>query len=65
MPKNSIVTNGKKFMWDSIEYESREQSSKKLKKYKDDGFEVETVDEDGKTFLYTRRVIKEVVIQGA
>ncbi len=63
MPKNSIVTNGKKFMWDGIEYESREQSSKKLQKYKDNGFEVETVDEDGKTFLYTRRVIKEVVIQ--
>ena len=33
-------------------------------KYKDDGFEVELVEEDNQYFLFTRRVVKEVVVEG-
>jgi hypothetical protein len=65
MPHNLIVMNEKKFMWDGIDYESTEQVSVKIQKYKADGFEVEAVGEDGKTALYTRRVVKGVVVQNA
>jgi hypothetical protein len=36
-----------------------------MQKYKKDGFEVETVEEGEKLFLYTRRVVKEVPVQGS
>ena len=51
-------------MWDGIDYPSQEKALEKTQKYKDDGFEVETIEEDGKTYLYTRRVVTEVVLEG-
>ena len=36
-----------------------------MQKYKKDGFEVETIEEGEKLFLYTRRVVKEVAVQGS
>ncbi|MBS3905564.1 MAG: hypothetical protein KGZ49_00885 [Syntrophaceae bacterium] len=54
----------KKFMWDGIDYPSQEKALEKAQKYKDDGFEVETYEESEKTYLYTRRVVKEVVVEG-
>ena len=63
MPNNITFFNGKKFMWDGIDYPSREKALEKMEKYKVDGFEVESHEEDGRTYLYTRRVVKEVVVQ--
>ena len=65
MPNNLIVVEGKKLIWDGFDYTSGDDSSKKMQKYKDDGFEVEVIEENGKTFLYTRRVVKEVIVQNA
>jgi hypothetical protein len=65
MPNNMLFFNGKKFMWDGIDYPSGEQASETMNKYKTDGFEVELHEEDGKTYLYTRRVVKEVIVQAA
>ena len=62
MPSNMVLMNGKKFMWDGVDYPDREQASEKTQKYKGDGFEVEVYEEEGKTYLYTRRVVKEVVV---
>jgi len=36
-----------------------------MQKYKNDAFEVEASEEDGKTYLYTRRDVKEVIVQNA
>jgi hypothetical protein len=63
MPSN-VMYKEKKFMWDGIDYPSKEKALEKAQKYKDDGFEVETYEENGKTYLYTRRVVKEVIVQG-
>lgn len=63
MPKNSIITEGGKFMWDGVDYPTGEEMIEKLEKYKGDGFEVEALEEGEKTYLYTRRVVKEVVVQ--
>jgi hypothetical protein len=54
----------KKFMWDGIAYPTKEEALEKAQKYKEGGFEVETFEENEKTYLYTRRVIKEVVVEG-
>jgi hypothetical protein len=65
MPSNVILMNGKKFMWDGVDYPSGEKMSETMKKYKADGFEVEQCEEAGKTYLYTRRVVKEVIVPNA
>lgn len=58
------IFSGKKFMWDGSTYESREQAEEVLKKYKNDGFEVELFEEDGQWFLFTRRLVREVKVEG-
>ena len=57
--------NGKKFMWDGVDHPSGEKTLETMKKYKADGFEVELCEEEGKTYLYTRRVVKEVIVPKA
>ena len=58
------IFDNKKFMWDGMTY-GDEQEMKKIKKdYQDKGFEVEVVEEGSQCFLFTRRVVKEVVAEG-
>lgn len=64
MPASSMIANGKKFMWDSVVYESRKEAQDVMQKYKSDGFEVEMIEEEKQLFLYTRRVVAEVVVEG-
>ena len=63
MPSD-VLYKEKKFMWDGIDYPSKEKALEKIQEYKDKGFEVETIEESGKTYLYTRRVVKEIVVEG-
>ena len=62
MPSNLIMIDGKKFIWDGVDYAKREAASEKMQKYESNGFEVESSEEDGKAYLYTRRVVKEVIV---
>lgn len=55
--------NGKKFMWDGNEYSSEDAAKATSEKYSRDGFETEIVKEDGKFYLFTRRVVKEIKIE--
>jgi hypothetical protein len=64
MPDSSIKVNGKKFMWDGVVYESKKEAEDEMQKYKDDNFEVELKEEEGKHLLYTRRVVTEIVVEG-
>ena len=65
MPSRVIVINGKKFMWDGVDHPNKEKTLEAMNKYKADGFEVELCEEEGNTYLYTRRVVKEAVVSGA
>ncbi len=65
MPNNLIFLIGKKFVWDGVDYPNEEKALEKMEKYKREGFEVEVFEESGKTYLYTRRVVKEVVVEKA
>ena len=58
------IFNGKKFMWDGKVYTNEKERREISQKYQDDGFEVETVEEGNQYFLFTRRVVTEVVVEG-
>jgi len=64
MPDISKVIDGKKFMWDNEVYESEKQAQEVKKKYEDDKFEVELIQEENQYFLYSRRVVTEIVLEG-
>ncbi len=65
MANNLIFLDGKKFMWDGVDYPDGDKTLEAMKKYKADGFEVELHEEGGKNYLYTRRVVKHVVVSNA
>ena len=48
--------NGKKFLWDGVNYESRDAAQEALEAYEQDGFEVELVEMDGRFLVYSRRI---------
>jgi hypothetical protein len=51
-------------MWDGVVYESKQEAQDTMQKYKDDNFEVELIEEEGKFFVYSRRVVTEIVVEG-
>lgn len=57
--------DGKKFMWDGNEYNTEEDARKKEEQYSKDGFEVRVFKEGEKWYVFTRRVVKEVKIEGS
>ena len=63
MAEKVRLFEGKKFLWDGEEYDDEQEASSAEKKYREKGFEVQTWTEDGKVFLYTRRVVTEVVVE--
>ena len=63
-PQGTRLFDRRKFMWDGETYDSAAAVEAKKKEYETQGFETKLVDEDGKSLLYTRRVVKEIVIEG-
>ncbi len=55
----------KKFMWDGEEYASEDDARQKEKEYCEKDFEVQVVPDNGKYLVYTRRLVTEVVVEGA
>jgi hypothetical protein len=53
---------GKKFLWDGVDYETEAEAKSAGKTYADAEFDVEVWLEQGKGFVYTRRVVKEAAI---
>jgi hypothetical protein len=61
-PNLSIISDGKKFMWDGRPYATREEASTVRDACENNGFEVRVVEEGGRFLVYTRRVIKGVAV---
>ena len=61
-PDLAILRDGKKFMWDGCLYDVREDAARALQAYQAAGFETFLTDHDGQFLVYTRRVVKEVVV---
>lgn len=47
--------NGKKYMWDGSSYQQRGEMEEKASAYRERGFEVMHLENDGKYYLFTRR----------
>jgi len=61
-PNLTMLSDGKKFMWDGQLYESEGDALHAADSYRKDNFEVRVLAGDGKSLVYTRRVVKEVVV---
>jgi hypothetical protein len=64
MPSMAAIFEGKKFMWDKGNYSTEAEAEEKIKKYKKDAFETRLVEEERKYFIYTRRVVTKIVLEG-
>jgi len=62
--ENFRMIEGKKFMWDGKVYDSDAQAKEAASGYKGANFETESIQEGGKHYVYTRRVVTEIVIEG-
>ncbi|MEN8614103.1 hypothetical protein ABFB09_02290 [Dehalogenimonas sp. THU2] len=56
----SRLFEGKKFMWDGRAYDNESAAREQAQTYKADGFEVGELAEEGKYYLFTRRVVVSV-----
>ena len=64
MPDLSKSSEGKKFMWDGVLYETEKEAQDVKAQYEADGFETLAVAEEDKFLVYSRRVVKEIVLEG-
>ncbi len=60
---NVRLVEGKKLMWDGKIYESEEDAAEIAAGYEGDGFETLLCEDEGKYLVYTRRVVKQVVVE--
>jgi len=60
-PNLTMISDGKKFMWDGQLYDNKEDASRAGESYQKENFEIEIMEEDGKFLVYTRRTVKEWV----
>jgi len=61
----SRIFDGKKYMWDGASHAGESQAKNAEEAYRKDGFETKTINEGANYFVYTRRVVKEVKVEGA
>ena len=60
-PNLTMISDGKKFLWDGQLYDSKEEAARVAESYQKENFEIQTVEEDGKFLVYSRRTVKEWV----
>ena len=64
MPQDVRFFDRQKFVWDGETYEGVPAAEAKKSEYEAQGFETQLAEEEGRVALYTRRVVKEVVVAG-
>jgi len=64
VPQNLLFVDRRKYVWDGESYDSRDAAEAKKGEYEAQGFETHLIEEEGKFLVYTRRVVKEVVVEG-
>jgi len=61
---NFKIIDSKKYMWDGEDYESEAAAQEKISLYQKDKFETKLIIEEGIHFVYTRREVTEIVVDG-
>ncbi len=59
-PDPARAFEGRKLMWDGVNYDTRAEAEKRGDAYRADGFDVQLLEQDGKVLVYTRRAVKQV-----
>lgn len=60
-PSLAMISDGKKFMWDGLVYDNKEEASHAGQSYEHDNFQTRVVEESGKFLVYTRRIVTQTV----
>ncbi len=58
--ENYILQEGKKFMWDGLEYPGRGEAKSVEEEYRENGFETIVVEAGERFLVYSRRVVTEI-----
>ena len=58
------IIDGKKFMWDGETYPGKEKAQEVISQYEKEGFETRIIKEGNECFVFSRRVVTEIVIEG-
>ena len=61
---NFKIIEDKKYMWDGEDYESEAAALENKSKYEKDDFQAKLIMEEGKIFVYTRRVVTDIIVKG-
>jgi hypothetical protein len=61
-PQRAVMIEGKKFLWDGRLFDTHDDASRQAEAYKTDNFEVQLVERGNQHLVYTRRLVKEVVV---
>ena len=61
--EQAIYEGVSKFMCDGETYASRKDAEDKAKEYEEKDFEVRIVEKGGSCYIYTRRVVTEIVLE--
>ena len=62
--RKSVVVDNKKFMWDGVEYKDEGEANAAGGNYASARFEIHRIAEKDKVFLFTRRVVTEIKVEG-
>ncbi|MCX6383895.1 MAG: hypothetical protein NTV16_05330 [Actinobacteria bacterium] len=60
----SRIVDGKKFLWDGSTYNDEKSAFEISQKYESDGFETKVINEEDKYFVFSRRIVKEIIVEG-
>ncbi len=60
----SRIFDGKKFMWNGSTYNDEKSAFEISQKYESDGFETKVINEENKYFVFSRRIVKEIIVEG-
>lgn len=60
----SRIFDGKKFMWNGSTYNDEKSAFEISQKYESDGFETKVINEEDKYFVFSRRIVKEIIVEG-
>ncbi len=61
----SKIIDNKKYMWDGENYTSRVEAENKKNEYEKEGFEAIIVEESDKFQVFSRRLVKEIKVEGS
>jgi hypothetical protein len=61
---NFKFLDGKKYGWDGQEYMDDSAARVKMSEYSNNGFMTKLIEVGGKHFIFTRRVVTEIVVEG-